>query len=1454
MITTRLMVTGWLAALVVLLSGCPSNDGITPGLLDVPGNGDIQVPEVVTPPNSCDDDGDCPGQVCNPVTHTCVECVVTSDCGPKQKCEKWKCEDQAGCEADADCEDGFVCDEEVGVCVECLEDADCPEGTCFFNHCVLPCDNGCPVGFVCDELTNMCIQCVTDEDCLEEEWCNTTEYACYEDQCLPYALSCVGNSVAECAANGSGWSNLKPCPTGHVCKEGECIEEQICEPGLTSCKDDHTLQICNGDGTELLEKPCAPDELCENGFCTGECVPDCDGKECGDSGCPGFSCGVCQEGAHCGDDFQCHWGICTEGDVKCVGSGVALCMGGDQGWSEPQPCPPGTVCSDGACVDDEQCEPGMVACDGNAIVKCLEEGVWKFIEECPPDAWCEDGQCVFEPEQCKPGQLACEGHTVIQCADNGMEWFVLFDCPPDSKCWQGECIGGPNECIPGKTTCKDNWVLECVDEGVWKEAYPCPPGMSCKNGECWPGVPGECKDYFYCFSDFVCFEPDPVCMEPCFQDVGDPPDIMFELYYCVFKMCGMWDPNSGCFEFALGQECSWLYETCVGGGPCIPKCGSKDCGPDGCGGSCGQCPAGSSCNTGGICEIVCVPNCTGKECGSDGCGGACGLCGAGEACKSGKCIASLSCLELSDCVMSCPQGNEQCGGQCWADASPAAKQQWMALMGCVQEVCGENGPPNCAGQAIWGECVDYWNKCQDCTPACVGKQCGADGCGGSCGQCPGGFTCDNYGSCMCEPQCGDKECGPNGCGGSCGTCPGGSVCNYLGHCVCMPQCLDKQCGNDGCGGSCGVCPAGLICSPDGLCGGGPKPCGNNMCEPWDGENCQTCPKDCGPCDMTCCEPHDMPGCNDEWVMMCVCKFAPHCCMEWWSDECVELAMWECGAPCEQPGCGDGQCDPWMEESCWNCPMDCGPCEEGDCCQEHEFPGCADPDVMWCVCEMDPFCCEVMWDGLCVDEAQQCGAQCGCVPNCQGKQCGADGCGGSCGQCPPGTQCNNQGQCGGPNACGNGWCQQGQGENCKTCPQDCGPCAACGDGECWGDGESCITCPQDCGACAGSCCQAQNGPGCENIEVMKCVCAMDPYCCDTAWDGICVSEAQQDCGADCPCIPNCQGKQCGPDGCGGSCGQCPPGVPCNNQGQCGAPDACGNGWCQNWQGETCETCPQDCGECPKCGDGQCQADGGENCQSCPEDCGPCNGGSCCEAHQSVGCDDPEITQCVCAMDPYCCQQMWDDICVDEAINQCKAQCDDPCEPQCWTADGTIMECGPDGCGGVCGICNDASQCVNGKCVGVCQPNCVNDFGMPKNCGADGCGGVCGTCPSGQQCNEQFGFCVPGCQPNCAGKECGDDGCGGSCGACPGDMECQNGQCVGQPTYNCSNMVACAMECGFGVGCTMGCYGNGDAQSQQLFQSVTWCVVQECGWNIDAACVQQALAGGCADEFKACLADQ
>ncbi|MBM4396681.1 MAG: SUMF1/EgtB/PvdO family nonheme iron enzyme [Deltaproteobacteria bacterium] len=119
----------------------------------------------------------------------------------------------------------------------------------------------------------------------------------------------------------------------------------------------------------------------------------------------------------------------------------------------------------------------------------------------------------------------------------------------------------------------------------------------------------------------------------------------------------------------------------------------------------------------------------------------------------------------------------------------------------------------------------------------------------------------------------------------------------------------------------------------------------------------------------------------------------------------------------------------------------------------------------------------------------------CVPSCGGKECGDDGCGGSC---PPG--------CDGDSECAFGTCR-------PKCTVPCGACEGCSSGTCAPDGT------KDGKPC---------GPG------LAC----------TA--GACVTKAG------CPGQKDCAGRECGLDPvCGAPCGLCQPGLQCTVEGKCGA---------------------------------------------------------------------------------------------------------------------------------------------------------------------------------------------------------------------------------------------------------------------------------------------------------------
>jgi len=368
----------------------------------------------------------------------------------------------------------------------------------------------------------------------------------------------------------------------------------------------------------------------------------------------------------------------------------------------------------------------------------------------------------------------------------------------------------------------------------------------------------------------------------------------------------------------------------------------------------------------------------------------------------------------------------------------------------------------------------------------------------------------------------------------------------------------------------------------------------------------------------------------------------------------------------------------------------------------------------------------------------------CIPECAGLECGDDGCGGQCGQCDDGLDCTND-------SCAAGKCAF------ALQPYFCNIAGACVPSGTVNPQNSCAACMPSVGQAGFS--PVEDGTSCGATAVCH-----DGECCDPVANCTGKECGDDGCGGQCGqcegiseckkgqcvekvCTPDCEGRVCGDDGCGGSCGQCD-----------GDPhDVCEDGQC---------VCKPDC-EGRECGDGGCGAK-----------CGICEG-------TNVVCDDA-AGKCLCA-GPKC----GDGCCGPSQVCMDDLTC---CQPDCYEG----QECGDNGCGTVCGFCEDSPDvaCMDGQCVCAgteCPTGCcaLGSVCCPSGCCAkgetccgDGCceaGGVCcdgvccaegsvccptGCCPGGSVCNAA-GSC---CQQKCEGKTCGPDGCDGVCGTCEPQALC------------------------------------------------------------------------------------
>ncbi|MBN1770637.1 MAG: hypothetical protein JXB32_05200 [Deltaproteobacteria bacterium] len=183
------------------------------------------------------------------------------------------------------------------------------------------------------------------------------------------------------------------------------------------------------------------------------------------------------------------------------------------------------------------------------------------------------------------------------------------------------------------------------------------------------------------------------------------------------------------------------------------------------------------------------------------------------------------------------------------------------------------------------------------------------------------------------------------------------------------------------------------------------------------------------------------------------------------------------------------------------------------------------------------------------------------------------------------------------------CRPGQSDCGGTCvdlttdPDHCGRCGhACAAGEVCNEGACASTCTGGLTNCDGACVDLTTDPN---------------HCGDCTT--IC-SRSEECVAGHCVCVPDCAGRACGDDGCGGSCGTCPAGTSCSDAGRCVCvPDCAGRACGDDGCGGSCGACgtgfvctPAGTCSCPGtlCGTACCAT--GEVCLS----------GACCDATWEV----------------------------------------------------------------------------------------------------------------------------------------------------------------------------------------------------------------------------------------------
>ncbi|MBT9558929.1 MAG: hypothetical protein IV100_23055 [Myxococcales bacterium] len=670
----------------------------------------------------------CPAEPCRLTGASCLDgirvCTTTSD----PSAENTLCDVTGICTA--------------GACVP----AECNPGEtrCITPTIVQSCESS---GFWAPESP-----CGADASCVGND--------CVAKICTPLATQCVGNAVAVCDAQGTGWKTLESCATPTpLCIDATCVAA-ACPAGAVECADELARRRCALDQLSWVVEPCTADERCTDGVCK---LVVCDP---GDVWCDGFLAYSCDS-----------LGVTAAPTVDCAQA--------DQ------------TCSDGSCVP-RMCEPGVVGCAGlDARQTCTADGLGWDVVDCASGESCEAGLC--RPRVCVPGATRCDTGRVLACTTSGLKELVEDDCLASGRvCDQATCV--EPVCVPGAADCTPDGLRVCDANALGHTTIACAAGQECVNGGCrtilCPAGMLRCfgRQVIECRPDGQSFD----VIEDCSSGLGACSN-----GECIAATCT--DVDEGCVDAKTVRRCSddatgFVHIPCAG--QCVDgACAFSFCTPGTSiciGNDVHTCNAqgtgfgpGVSCQPEGVCsvgrcvDVICTP---GETFCSEGILNTCNesgtqwwpsACATGQFCIDGACIGAKCKPDSTYCFGTVVTQCDSTGALATPIKDCASEGRKCSFGECADTVCvpgtitcieGKNHKCNATGSSVsistclnttcslapsvcdpaTGYCVNTTRECDDGDP-CTTDSCGKAGCTHAPttgGRCVDGNPCTEIDTCI----------------------------------------------------------------------------------------------------------------------------------------------------------------------------------------------------------------------------------------------------------------------------------------------------------------------------------------------------------------------------------------------------------------------------------------------------------------------------------------------------------------------------------------------------------------------------------------------------------------------------------------------------------------------------------------------------------------------------------